>query len=39
MHQPAGDLVIRTRREAYQASFEQLRSELLAWRHAVLARG
>jgi ribonuclease P protein component len=39
MHQPAGDLVIRTRREAYQASFEQLRSELLAWRDAVLARG
>jgi ribonuclease P protein component len=35
-HQPAWDLVIRARREAYAASFEQLRGELLAWRGAVL---
>jgi ribonuclease P protein component len=34
--QPAGDLLIRARREAYQASFAELRSELLAWRDAVL---
>jgi ribonuclease P protein component len=31
-HQPAWDLVIRARREAYAASFDQLRGELLAWR-------
>jgi ribonuclease P protein component len=35
-HQPAGDLVIRARREAYGASFEELRSQLLAWRDGVL---
>jgi ribonuclease P protein component len=35
--QPAWDLVIRARREAYGASFEALRSQLLAWREAVLA--
>jgi ribonuclease P protein component len=35
-HQPAWDLVIRARREAYDASFAQLRDELLAWRQAVL---
>ena len=37
--QPAGDLVIRARREAYAASFGQLREQLLAWRDATLARG
>jgi ribonuclease P protein component len=37
--QPAWDLVIRTRREAYSASFESLRSQLLAWREAVLGGG
>jgi ribonuclease P protein component len=31
-----GDLIIRARREAYKASFETLRSQLLAWRDAVL---
>ena len=30
--QPPGDLLIRARREAYQATFEDLRSELCAWR-------
>jgi len=35
-HQPPGDLVIRARREAYQASFDALRSQLLAWRDAEL---
>jgi ribonuclease P protein component len=35
--QPPGDLLIRTRREAYEASFDQLRSQLLAWRDGVLA--
>jgi ribonuclease P protein component len=38
-HQPAWDLVIRARREAYAASFEQLRRELLAWRGAVVGAG
>jgi ribonuclease P protein component len=38
-HQASGDLLIRTRREAYQASFEELRSQLLAWRDAVLPTG
>ena len=38
--QPAEwDLVIRARREAYRASFDQLRTELLAWRSAVLRTG
>jgi ribonuclease P protein component len=37
--QPGGDLLIRARREAYQASFEDLRSQLSAWRDAALARG
>jgi ribonuclease P protein component len=35
-HQPAWDLIIRARREAYDAPFAQLRDELLAWRQAVL---
>lgn len=30
--QPGWDLLIRARREAYQASYQVLRSELLAWR-------
>jgi ribonuclease P protein component len=30
--QPAVDLVVRARREAYQAPFAVLRGELLAWR-------
>jgi ribonuclease P protein component len=38
-HQPAWDLVIRTRREAYTASFDQLREQLLQWRRAVLEAG
>ena len=37
-HQPAWDLVIRARREAYRASFAELRGDLLAWRGAVLSR-
>ncbi|MBA3346116.1 MAG: ribonuclease P protein component, partial [Gemmatimonadales bacterium] len=38
-HQPAWDLVIRARREAYGARFAALREELLAWRHAALGAG
>lgn len=34
--QPAWDLVIRTRREAYDASFQTLRGEVIRWRDAVL---
>jgi ribonuclease P protein component len=34
--QLAWDLVIKARREAYAASFVELRSQLLAWRDAVL---
>jgi ribonuclease P protein component len=30
--QPGWDLLIRARREAYQASFATLRAELLGWR-------
>ena len=37
--QPAWDLVIRARREAYRATFEQLRGDLLAWRGTVLGAG
>ena len=37
--QPAWDLVIKVRREAYTASFDALRSELLAWRDAMLTVG
>ena len=37
--QPAWDLVIKVRREAYTASFDALRTQLLAWREAVLAAG
>ncbi len=35
-YQPAWDLVIRARPEAYAASFDRLRDALLAWRRAVL---
>ena len=35
-HQPAWDLVIRARREAYAASFGQLRDQVLAWRQITL---
>jgi ribonuclease P protein component len=35
-HQPGWDLVIRARREAYRATFAQLRQELVTWRSAVL---
>jgi ribonuclease P protein component len=35
-HQPAWDLVIRARREAYAAPFDGLRADLLAWRRALL---
>ncbi len=38
-HQPAWDLVIRARREAYAAGFDQLRRDLVAWRGAVLGAG
>ena len=38
-HHRAGDLVIRARREAYQAGFDELRSQLLAWRNAALVSG
>jgi ribonuclease P protein component len=37
--QPAWDLVIRARREAYAASFDALRTQLLGWRKAVLGDG
>jgi len=36
MQQPAWDVLIRARREAYSASFEALRLQLLAWRDALL---
>ena len=36
--QPAADLIIRARREAYDAPFADLRSQLLAWRDATFAR-
>ena len=34
--QPGWDLLIRARREAYQARFDVLRAQLLAWRDTVL---
>lgn len=34
--QPAWDLVIRARREAYSATFDTLRAQLLGWRDAVV---
>lgn len=33
--QPARDLVIRAKREAYRSSFSTLRSEILLWRDSV----
>ena len=39
IQQPPGDLVIRARSEAYDASFEELRSQLLAWRDRVFSHG
>jgi len=38
-HHRTGDLVIRARREAYLAGFDELRSQLLAWRNATLVSG
>jgi len=38
-HQPAWDLVIRARREAYTAAFATLRDELLRWRGLALETG
>ncbi len=38
-HQPAWDLIIRARREAYGAEFEALRGQLLGWRAAVMGAG
>ena len=37
--QPAWDLVIRARREAYGADIDGLQSDLLAWRRTVLEAG
>ncbi len=34
--QPAWDLIIRARREAYGASFEELRTELVMWRDGLI---
>jgi len=36
-NQPAWDLMVRARREAYHASFDQLRAELVQWRDATCA--
>jgi ribonuclease P protein component len=38
-HQPAWDLVIKARREAYAASFSDLRAELLDWQRSVARAG
>ena len=38
-HQPAWDLVIRARREAYRATYPALRDDLRAWCRATLAAG
>jgi ribonuclease P protein component len=37
--QPAWDLVIRARREAYGAGFDALRDQIVAWRRAALGEG
>jgi ribonuclease P protein component len=37
--QPAWDLVIRARREAYGAGFDTLRDQVVAWRRAALGQG
>jgi ribonuclease P protein component len=34
---PAWDVVVRARREAYQATFAELRAELCAWRDQVVS--
>jgi ribonuclease P protein component len=36
-HQPAWDLVIRARREAYAAPCNSLRRQIVGWRDATLA--
>ena len=38
-HQPASDLVIRARREAYGAEFSQLHRQLVDWRQQALGAG
>ena len=38
-HQPAWDLLIKARREAYGASLQGLRADLFAWRRSVLGVG
>ena len=38
-HQPAWDLVIRARREAYGATYPALRDDLRGWRRATLPTG
>lgn len=37
--QPAWDLVIKARREAYAASFDALQAQVLTWRETVLGAG
>jgi ribonuclease P protein component len=37
--QPAWDLVIKARREAYAATFDALQAQVLAWRETVLGTG
>ena len=37
--QPAWDLIIRARREAYAAGFQTLRNQLGSWREAVQGTG
>lgn len=37
--QPGWDLLIRVRREAYRASFAELREELAAWREQAMGQG
>jgi ribonuclease P protein component len=38
-HQPAWDLIIRARREAYVAGFADLRNQLISWRTSVVRAG
>jgi ribonuclease P protein component len=37
--QPAWDLIIKARREAYAASFDALEAQVLTWRESVLGAG
>ena len=37
--QPAWDLVIKARREAYTATLESLEHQILTWRESVLSPG